>query len=114
MENKQKIWLAVSLLIFLIPEILWFNGIRGNVDIPWMPIETFEQFGNILLASFTTIVPFAGLAVATRIVAKLKINKKFKITFFLFSIPLLCWTGFIALMFIWVMAYYFSGVPQIG
>ncbi len=23
MENKQKIWLAVSLLMFLIPEILW-------------------------------------------------------------------------------------------
>ncbi len=114
MAKKQKIWLAVFLAMFLVPEILWFCGIRGNIGVPWVPIDGFSQLMGILTAYFTTLIPFIGLVGLLKTIKELQINKKFKIFLFIVIIPILCWLAFLTLMLIWVMIYYIDKAPQIG
>ncbi len=114
MTKKQKIWLGIFGAMFLIPEILWISGIRGNIEIPWFPINDFKEFKNILIAYFTTLIPFIGLVGIFKIISKLKINKKMKTFIFITLIPLLCWTAFLTFILFWVMIYYIDRAPQIG
>jgi len=114
MTKKQKIWLTVFGAMFLVPEILWLVGIRGNIEIPWLPINNFNQLIGILTAYFTTLIPFIGLMGLAKIIKKLQIDRKLKFFLFLVIVPLLCWLAFITLMLIWVMIYYVDKAPQIG
>lgn len=114
MSKKQKIWFAVFLAMFAVPEALWLIGMRGNIDIPWFPINDLAQFKSILVVYFTTLIPFIGLLGLSKIIAKLQINRKIKMLFFFALVPLTCWFGFLALTLIWVMIYYMNGTPQIG
>ena len=100
--------------MFLVPEILWFCGIRGNIEVSWFPIDDFSQLMGILTAYFTTLIPSIGLVGLLKTIKELQINKKLKIFLFMVIIPILCWLAFLTLMLIWVMIYYIDKAPQIG
>ena len=114
MTKKQKIWLAVFGAMFLVPEILWFCGIRGNIEVSWFPIDDFSQLMGIFTAYFTTLIPSFGLVGLLKTIKELQINKKLKIFLFMVIIPILCWLAFLTLMLIWIMIYYINKAPQIG
>ncbi len=114
MAKKQKIWLAIFLAMFLVPEILWISGIRGNIEIPWLPINNFHQLAGILVAYFTTLVPCIGLLGLFKIVMKLEIAKWLKSFLIIMIIPFLIWTAMLTFMLLWVMIYYINRAPQIG
>ena len=114
MTKKQKIWLAVFGAMFLVPEILWFCGIRGNIEVSWFPIDDFSQLMGILTAYFTTLIPSIGLVGLLKTIKELQINKKLKIFLFMVIIPILCCLAFLTLMLIWIMIYYINKAPQIG
>ncbi len=118
MENKQKIWLAVSLLIFLIPEILW-SPVRSLVYIFLHPDEFTDipLLFNILpppqdnfIIGLTGIIQFVGLLWFSFILLKSRFNKIIKILIGLFLIVLILISGLI----MWMDLYYMFNTPQLG
>jgi hypothetical protein len=118
MEKKQKIWLAVFLAMFIIPEILW-SPVRSIIyiiihpnqftDLPLL-FNILPPLNNNLISGIIELIQFIGLVCFYFALIKLKFNKVLKIIINILLIILILITGLIA----WMGVYYIFNSPQIG
>ena len=118
MAKKQKIWLAISLAMFLIPEILW-SPVRSLIfiflnpdkfnDIPLL-FNILPSIENNFIAGIIGIIQFIGLLCFSSIFLRLRFNVFLKILIGLFLVFLIFVNGLIA----WMGLYYMFNTPQIG
>ena len=110
MENKQKIWLAVSLLMFLIPEILW-GGISdffcGFLKNKACSFAVFNPVDSNLFNQLVILFEFVSLSffyVASLFLIK---NIYFKIFFIII-------VGILLLLTFYLLLFSFNFNPQLG
>ncbi|MFA6376783.1 MAG: hypothetical protein WCX69_05295 [Candidatus Paceibacterota bacterium] len=118
MPKKQKLWFALSLAMFLIPEILWspianfYYGIVQDSKVGGDYHEfrnNFLTYGdNVGILKFVIFLQFLGLLIAFIISLTAKYNNKIikKLTILLLSIFILI-IGFVVL-------FVYNNNPQIG
>ncbi len=119
MSKKQKIWLAVFLAMFLIPEILWNNYIliifywivNAMTGFTWSQIYNFHLFSNIKsgeVKAFIALIEVIGFALSYFVLILYKIPKND------FARNIIIVIGGLLL---WMLSYILQGFwmsPQIG
>lgn len=118
MTKKQKIWLAVFLAMFLVPEILW-GAVRSYFSI-LIPIKLLSVFNLSLIndgiddnsiAFLITLIQFIGISAILYTVYKTRFKLRLlKIVIMLFLVLLV----FLSINLLYMGFYYLSNYPQIG
>lgn len=116
MTKKQKIWFAVFLAMFLIPEILW-SPIRGIFSIYFpgglpdiFSISSSIETNNNAIACLITLTQLIGLLGMVYLIYKSKINNSIKIITLFFLFLLIC----LSINLVYMGFYYLNNYPQIG
>ncbi len=113
MKKSQKIWLAISLSMFLLPELLWSS--IGNFYYEFFQSGDVHPFRNNFLTNsenfgtlkFIFFVQFVGAILFLLLVLFKKINKLMKVFLLFFSLLLILIIGFVVL-------FAFYNNPRIG
>jgi hypothetical protein len=116
MTKKQKIWFAVFLAMFIIPEILW-SPLR-SIFLIYFPdklpdifnLSLFNEINDNVAALMITLAQLIGLSGLMCLIYKLKINNLIKIILFILFILFIC----LSANLVYMGFYYLNNYPQIG
>ena len=113
MKKSQKIWLAVSLAMFLIPELLWspignfYYEFFQSGDVYPFRMNFLIDSKNFNLLKLVFLIQFAGVILFLFFIFIQKMNKLTKIILLIFALLAVLIIGFVVL-------FAFYNNPRIG